>query len=337
MKFTLVITTYNSQSYVESAIQSALNQSRRPDEIIICDDNSSDNTIGICNKYKEELLIHINKNGPSGYTGAFNYALELGTGDYITILHFDDVLHPEFFNQAERGFTKWPACKFLITQNFYFKNTNYDFMPLHDNEEILQFMKGEEYAKAYLEGVRTNNHINRCPGTIFYRTLTKQLKFRNEAGLISDDDLFYRVGGFTDVIRITKPLAGVRSHSESESAQLDTIKMSNTLSQGYSFMAKDWHEESIVGREGQVFFLESFFKHNFRALYWASLYNKIPDVKRAIELNQEIRCLFKDRIRKYSKYYHRFFFYLAEKKLLFIDKGIFLIHYHFSNWKRRYL
>lgn len=337
MKFTLVITTYNSESYVESAIQSALNQLRRPDEIIVCDDNSSDKTIEICRKYENELFIHINKNGPSGYTAAFNYALGLGTGDYISILHFDDVLHPDFFSQAERGFTEHPSCRFLITQNFYFKDSDYTFLTVADDEESFLLMKGEDYAKLYLDGVKTNNHINRCPGTIFHKTLSKQLKFRNEAGLISDDDLFYRVGGFTDVLRIIKPLAGVRSHTESESAKLDPLKISITLSQGYSFMAKDWNKESIIGQEGKTFFLESFFKHNFRALYWASLYNRISDVKNAVKLDEEIRYLLNNKAKGFCTTYQSFFFLLARNGLLFIDKGIFSLHFHLYNWKRRHL
>jgi len=337
MKFTLIITTFNSESYVDSAIQSALNQSRKPDEIIICDDNSKDGTINICNKYKEFISIHINHRGPSGYTKAFNYALELGKGDYITILHFDDVLHPDFFYQAEQGFSKYPQCRFLITQNFYFKDDDYNFIPINEDEEMLLFMKGEDYALSYLEGVKTNNHINRCPGTIFHRSLTKQLKFREEAGLISDDDLFYRVGGLSDVIRIIKPLAGVRSHAESESAKLNPFKISKTLSQGYSFMAKDWHEKSIIGKEGKRFFLESFFKHNFRLLYWASINNSYPDVQRSVELNHDIRLLYDGEETKYSRNYQRIVFLCAENKLFFFLKVIFSIHYHFSNWKRKHL
>jgi glycosyltransferase involved in cell wall biosynthesis len=336
MRFTLVITTYNSESFVENAIQSALNQSRKPNEIIICDDNSSDKTIEICNKYSDNLIIHINKNGPSGYTNAFNYALELGTGDYVTILHFDDVLHPKFFCQAELSFSKYPDCRFLITQNFYFTDDKCNFIHLEENEETFLCLKGENYAKSYLNGVRTNKHINRCPGTIFHRSLIKQIKFRNEAGLISDDDLFYRVGGLTNVIRIIKPLAGVRSHSESESAKLNPLKISYTLSQGYSFMARDWHKESAIGKEGQKFFLESFYRHNFRTLYWASIHNKQSIIKSSVKLNQEMRYIFKNNVNKYSKLYQRFFFLLAENKFLFISKAIFSLHYRISNWGKRY-
>jgi glycosyltransferase involved in cell wall biosynthesis len=336
MRFTLIITTYNSECFVENAIQSALNQSKKPDEIIICDDNSSDKTIEICKKYSDDLIIHINEKGPSGYTGAFNYALELGTGDYVTILHFDDVLHPEFLYQAELGFSKYPSCRFLITQNFYFKEDNCNFIHLDEKEETFLFLKGKDYAKSYLNGVRTNKHINRCPGTIFHRTLVKEIKFREEAGLISDDDLFYRVGGLTDVVRIIKPLAGVRSHAESETAKLDPLKLSYALSQGYSFMAKDWNEESVIGHEGRMFFLESFCRHNFHALYWASLHKKLSEVKSAVKLNHEMRYIFNNNVKKYSKPYQWFFFLLAENKLFFINKTIFSLHYHISNWRKRH-
>jgi glycosyltransferase involved in cell wall biosynthesis len=337
MKFTLVITTFNSQKYIESAIQSVLNQLRRPDELIICDDNSSDNTIDICKKYKSELEIHINRNGPSGYTNAYNYAFKLGTGDYISVLHYDDLLHPEFFSKCELAFLKHPDCKFLVSRNFYFKNDVYDFIKVPRNAEIFVRIKGGDYAKSYLNGVRLNQHINRCPGTVIHRNLTSQIDFRHGAGLISDDDLFYRVGKFTDILRFTEPLAGVRTHLESESARMDPLRISNALAQGYAFMVKDWNNESILGLEGLEFFLRNFFRYNFRTLYWSSINKRSSEFNSSIELNQEINRIYSSQSGKFSKLYHKMFFFIADKRLIYLAKGFFLLHNLISNWRRRYL
>ena len=47
MKFTIVIPTYNGSAYVEEALRSAMNQTRKADAIIVSDDNSTDNTLEI--------------------------------------------------------------------------------------------------------------------------------------------------------------------------------------------------------------------------------------------------------------------------------------------------
>ena len=53
--FSIVIPTYNGADFIEQALLSALNQTRKADEIIISDDNSTDETIDICQRYKDKI------------------------------------------------------------------------------------------------------------------------------------------------------------------------------------------------------------------------------------------------------------------------------------------
>lgn len=66
MTFSIVIPTYNGADFIEQALLSALNQSRPADEIVISDDNSSDDTLAICQKYTDRIKIYRNLQGPSG-------------------------------------------------------------------------------------------------------------------------------------------------------------------------------------------------------------------------------------------------------------------------------
>ena len=54
MKISIAMTTYNGEAYIEKQIRSLLHQTRIPDEIIICDDGSSDATIDILQKILAE-------------------------------------------------------------------------------------------------------------------------------------------------------------------------------------------------------------------------------------------------------------------------------------------
>ena len=328
MKFSLIITTYNSENYVEQAIISVLNQTRLPDEIIICDDNSTDNTIKLCEKFNDKLKIHINNNGPSGYTNAFNYAFKLGTGDYITILHFDDLIHPLFIETAEKLFQKHSSCKFLACKNSYFKTNNDVFKSnsLIESIENSEVFTGKEYAHKYLEGVTINNNINRCPGSIFHKSLLDKINFRNEAGLLSDDDLFYRVGLYTDIIYIKQSLVSVRLNEESESGKLDELKINFEISKSYLFMLLNWNEKSLLEIKDFEILLYLFIKHNFRALYWSLVFNnkfKFNELKNHFNLIQKNIILknYKVLVIKYKIFY--FLIYFFNFKILSLFFSIF--------------
>jgi len=47
LKVSVALCTYNGGRFIEAQLNSVLNQSRPPDEVIVCDDGSTDNTIDI--------------------------------------------------------------------------------------------------------------------------------------------------------------------------------------------------------------------------------------------------------------------------------------------------
>ena len=51
MKVSVGMTTYNSSKYVREQLDSIFLQTVLPDEIIICDDCSTDNTVNILKEY----------------------------------------------------------------------------------------------------------------------------------------------------------------------------------------------------------------------------------------------------------------------------------------------
>lgn len=52
MRISIAISTYNGEKYLSDLLESLVSQTRLPDEIIICDDASSDRTLEIIRKYK---------------------------------------------------------------------------------------------------------------------------------------------------------------------------------------------------------------------------------------------------------------------------------------------
>lgn len=96
MKISIALCTYNGAKYLEEQLKSLAEQTLKADEIIICDDNSSDNTVNIINRYKDNLNIKLTLNKVNlGVTKNFEQAISLCSGDFIFLCDQDDVWHKD--------------------------------------------------------------------------------------------------------------------------------------------------------------------------------------------------------------------------------------------------
>ena len=96
MKISVALCTYNGANYLEEQLLSVLQQTRLPDEIVCCDDGSTDATPEILNRYAKAhpriLSIRINKK-QLGARKNFEQAISYTTGDVIFLCDQDDIWH----------------------------------------------------------------------------------------------------------------------------------------------------------------------------------------------------------------------------------------------------
>jgi len=100
------IPCYNAARWIEAAVQSALDQSWPNKEIIVVDDDSTDNTVQILGKFGDAIQVQQAAHG--GANHARNLLLKAARGEWIQYLDADDYLRPE---KIERQFieAKTPA------------------------------------------------------------------------------------------------------------------------------------------------------------------------------------------------------------------------------------
>lgn len=96
----LIISTYNWTSALDLVIQSALEQSRRADEIIIADDGSDSATAALIENYRQQAatpIIHAWQ-ADEGFRAARsrNNAAKHASSDYLIFIDGDTVLHQHF-------------------------------------------------------------------------------------------------------------------------------------------------------------------------------------------------------------------------------------------------
>jgi len=92
-KVSIIVTTYNSEKFVENCINSLLNQTIDNIEITVVDDASTDNTVEILRKYSSIKVIELNEN--RGTYHARNIGIQYSSGEFITFQDSDDWSHPE--------------------------------------------------------------------------------------------------------------------------------------------------------------------------------------------------------------------------------------------------
>ncbi len=94
----IIIPIYNSQNYIYDCLSSIAKQSYKDYEIIIVNDGSSDNSVSIVEKFRQEhpfleiVLIHQENKGQSS---ARNTGIKQSKGNYLYFLDSDDTIFPE--------------------------------------------------------------------------------------------------------------------------------------------------------------------------------------------------------------------------------------------------
>jgi len=104
-KVSVVIPTYNRAKMLVEAVESALQQTHPPDEIIVMDDGSTDDTERVIARYSGKLRYVRQKN--SGPAAARNHGMRLASGDFIAFLDSDDLWVPD---RLERQFAALKSC-----------------------------------------------------------------------------------------------------------------------------------------------------------------------------------------------------------------------------------
>lgn len=87
--FSIIIPLFNKEKFIEDTLNSILNQTFSDFEIIVVDDGSTDQSLDLVSKYKDERLQIITQKN-AGVSIARNNGIKAANGDYIALLDADD-------------------------------------------------------------------------------------------------------------------------------------------------------------------------------------------------------------------------------------------------------
>ncbi len=194
----VIIPVYNVEKYLESCVQSVINQTWKNLEIILVDDGSTDNSPTLCDRLASSdcriKVIH-KKNEGLGYTR--NCALQYANGDYISFLDSDDTLDLHTYETCIHKMKEVnaDACYFgrktFDSEGNYTVNTNIPDKLLYRGDEI-----AKEYSKHYIGWLQNEQkypYIRESACCALYRgniIREHNLIFPSERECLSEDAFF---------------------------------------------------------------------------------------------------------------------------------------------------
>jgi len=189
-RVTVLIPAWNESENVKATVQSVLNNTRQPDEVIVIDDGSTDDTLMHAKRmaavYPNVVKTLTKENG--GKSSALNYGLTHVTGDVVIAIDGDTVLDPECIDAVARAFAD-PRVG-AVAGKIVPANTN----TLLEKYQHLEYLIGQNMDK---EVVSALGSVNIVPGAVgaWRRDIITQVGGYSEDTLVEDQDLTLAVLG----------------------------------------------------------------------------------------------------------------------------------------------
>ena len=94
IRHSILVVTYKQENVISDCLESIINQTLKPYEVVVVDDCSPDNTWNIVSEYAGQYdYIRAYRNEKNlGVFENFNHAIKLVTGDFINVVAGDDML-----------------------------------------------------------------------------------------------------------------------------------------------------------------------------------------------------------------------------------------------------
>ena len=218
----ILINNYNYGRFLQSAVESSLNQTYRNIEIIIVDDGSTDKSREILEAYSAVRNIKVILKSNGGQASAFNAGFENSSGDIICFLDADDIFHYSKVDSIVDSFANgnntigWLFHYLDLFENKFELSSQYsDVAPQSSFEEVKFYDLQDNIKKGKLNGYIPLDLNIATSGLCYKRQLLKKiLPMPENIRITSDDYLKYASMGTSPGLISSKKLAYQRIHSD---------------------------------------------------------------------------------------------------------------------------
>src|SRR6266581_2981469 len=118
MRLSVAMCTYNGARFLPEQLESIAAQTRLPDELVVCDDGSKDQTVETIKAFAERapfsVRLEINETNLAS-TKNFEKAISLCKGDIVALSDQDDVWKPRKLSVLEKTLEEHPEAGYVFS------------------------------------------------------------------------------------------------------------------------------------------------------------------------------------------------------------------------------
>lgn len=153
MKISVALCTFNGEKYLQQQIDSILHQTVKVDEIIVCDDGSSDSTLQILKEYQDRhpeiFRIYSNEKNLRSVKN-FEKAISLCMGDLIFLSDQDDIWEKTKVERYLDRFNQQPATNVICSNGYLIDDSN-NTLEKYTVWDVPQFLKQNKSSFDYFK------------------------------------------------------------------------------------------------------------------------------------------------------------------------------------------
>src|SRR5580704_731718 len=246
-RISVALCTYNGEQFLPQQLASIANQTRLPDEVVVCDDHSTDRTVAIVQEFAAAAPypVRVFENERNlGFAANFERAIRLCDGDLIALSDQDDIWYPHRLEKSEQEFLAHPHAGLVFSDA--------DLMDEHNRltgQTLWQRLGFVGTSKRDLltgEYVVLAKHRFVTGATVMFRAALRDRCLPIGAGWIHDEWIAMIVAAFGDLRPIDQPLIRYRIHS---SQQVGFVNKLEQRAQGKTRGERHWERVVESARE----------------------------------------------------------------------------------------
>ncbi|NIF07910.1 glycosyltransferase family 2 protein [Chryseobacterium sp. Tr-659] len=153
MTISVALCTYNGEKFIREQLDSILDQTKKADEIIVCDDGSTDSTLSILEEYQNKFpdVIKISRNERNlRSVKNFEKAIALCTKELIFLSDQDDIWERNKIQQYSDYLEKHAEIS-VVCSNGFIINTGSQKLDQYTVWDVPAFLKEKKYEVNYGE------------------------------------------------------------------------------------------------------------------------------------------------------------------------------------------
>ena len=185
VKFSIIIPAYNSEKYIDKAIQSVINQTYKNLELIVVNDGSTDRTLTIIESYvntDQRVKVISKENG--GYVSAIRTGIQIADGDYVIFLGSDDYLDLNLLFQLNNVSSYNPDIFVFNTYQFGSRD-QYD---VFSNIKSFAFINDDSFFEKIKDSINGIGLLcNRDTSKAYRLVYLKKMYYYGKYGVDADD------------------------------------------------------------------------------------------------------------------------------------------------------